>query len=148
MDGGDGIAELMRGIGAAARAAAAELAFAPSAQKDAALLAAADAIAAGRDAILAANAVIFSITIRAASGWLMVPIAICWVRCAITSPACISIRPYAMENSVHARIARMSGPNRTIEYLLVVRTRGRRDAPAPPAPGGRGCPRSGPSGGP
>jgi len=56
MDGSDGIRDLMRGIGAAARAAAADLAFAPASQKDAALLAAADAIAASRDAILAANA--------------------------------------------------------------------------------------------
>ncbi|MFO1141757.1 MAG: glutamate-5-semialdehyde dehydrogenase [Amaricoccus sp.] len=56
MDGGEGIADLMRGIGAAARAAAAELAFAPSEQKGAAIVAAAEAIAAERDTILAANA--------------------------------------------------------------------------------------------
>lgn len=56
MDGGVGIADLMRGIGEAARAASEELAFAPSAQKDAALLAAADALVAGRAGLLAANA--------------------------------------------------------------------------------------------
>ena len=50
------IAALMQGIGGAAREAAAELAFAPSAQKDAAIRAAADAVAASCDAILAANA--------------------------------------------------------------------------------------------
>lgn len=50
------IATLMRGIGEAARDAAAELAFAPSAQKDAALTAAADAIWNDRAALLAANA--------------------------------------------------------------------------------------------
>ena len=56
MDGGAGITELMRGIGAAARAAADELASAPSAQKDAALVAAADALVGGRAGLLAANA--------------------------------------------------------------------------------------------
>ncbi len=50
------VAALMHEIGQAARAAAAELAFAPSERKDAALRAAADAIAADRAAILAANA--------------------------------------------------------------------------------------------
>ena len=50
------IAALMQGIGEAARQAAAELAFAPSEQKDAALRAAADAVEASREAILAANA--------------------------------------------------------------------------------------------
>jgi glutamate-5-semialdehyde dehydrogenase len=47
---------LMREIGERARAAAQELAFAPSSQKDAALSAAADAIWADRAALLAANA--------------------------------------------------------------------------------------------
>lgn len=50
------MAELMRTIGAAARAAAAELAFTPSERKAAALEAAADAVWAQRAAILAANA--------------------------------------------------------------------------------------------
>jgi glutamate-5-semialdehyde dehydrogenase len=50
------IAALMQGIGEAARGAAAELAFAPSAQKDAAIRGAADAIGDARAAILAANA--------------------------------------------------------------------------------------------
>ena len=50
------VGELMRGIGAAARSAAAELAFAPSEAKRAALLAAAEAVAAGVPEILAANA--------------------------------------------------------------------------------------------
>ncbi|MFT3972368.1 MAG: glutamate-5-semialdehyde dehydrogenase [Amaricoccus sp.] len=50
------IATLMRGIGEAARDAAAELAFAPSEQKDAALRAAARAIWSDRAALLAANA--------------------------------------------------------------------------------------------
>ena len=50
------VSELMRGIGAAARAAAAELAFAPPEAKRAALLAAAEAVAAGVPEILAANA--------------------------------------------------------------------------------------------
>ena len=58
MDAGvmEDVSELMRGIGAAARAAAAELAFAPPEAKRAALLAAADAVEAGVPAILAANA--------------------------------------------------------------------------------------------
>lgn len=56
MDARLDIATLMRGIGEAARDAAAELAFAPSEQKDAALLAAADAIWTDRAALLAANA--------------------------------------------------------------------------------------------
>lgn len=47
---------LMHGIGRAARGASYALAFAPAAQKDAALVAAADAIDADRPAILAANA--------------------------------------------------------------------------------------------
>ena len=55
MDTGAGVAGLMRKMGERARAAAGELAYAPSAQKDAALRAAADAIWAGRDALLAAN---------------------------------------------------------------------------------------------
>ena len=50
------IAALMQGIGEAARDAAAELAFVPSARKDAALLAAADAIWQDRGSLLAANA--------------------------------------------------------------------------------------------
>ncbi len=49
------VAGLMRTMGEAARAASAELAYAPAAQKDAALLAAADAIWADRAALLAAN---------------------------------------------------------------------------------------------
>jgi glutamate-5-semialdehyde dehydrogenase len=54
----DGAADdgLMREIGRAARAAAAELAFAPSEQKRAALMAAADAVEAAEGGILAANA--------------------------------------------------------------------------------------------
>ncbi len=55
MDTGAGVAGLMRTMGERARAAAGELAYAPSAQKDAAIRAAADAIWAGRDALLAAN---------------------------------------------------------------------------------------------
>ena len=47
---------LMRRLGQAARAASRELAFAPSARKDAALVAAAEAIRADRAALLAANA--------------------------------------------------------------------------------------------
>ncbi len=54
-DGTD-IAALMDGIGARARAVAAELAFAPARQRRAALEAAADAIEADRAAVLAANA--------------------------------------------------------------------------------------------
>ena len=50
------VGALMQEIGRAARAAAHELAFAPSEQKDAALRAAADAIWADRAALLAANA--------------------------------------------------------------------------------------------
>ena len=50
------VGELMRKIGAAARAAAAELAFAPSEAKCAALIAAAEAVEAGVPEILAANA--------------------------------------------------------------------------------------------
>ena len=50
------VGELMRKIGAAARAAAAELAFAPSEAKRAALIAAAEAVEAGVPEILAANA--------------------------------------------------------------------------------------------
>ena len=50
------VGALMQGMGRAARDAAHELAFAPSDQKDAALRAAADAIWAGRVALLAANA--------------------------------------------------------------------------------------------
>ena len=50
------ISGLMAGIGAAAKAAAAELAFASPAAKEAALFAAADAVWAARDDILAANA--------------------------------------------------------------------------------------------
>ena len=56
MDTGASVAALMREMGERARAAAGELAYAPSAQKDAALRAAADAIWADRDALLAANA--------------------------------------------------------------------------------------------
>ncbi|WP_299131168.1 glutamate-5-semialdehyde dehydrogenase [uncultured Amaricoccus sp.] len=56
MDGNLGIAELMTGLGARAREASRELAYARSAQKDAALRAAAAAITETRDAILAANA--------------------------------------------------------------------------------------------
>ncbi|MBB5220624.1 glutamate-5-semialdehyde dehydrogenase [Amaricoccus macauensis] len=56
MDARPDIATLMQGIGEAARDAAAELAFAPSEQKDAALRAAADAIWADRATLLAANA--------------------------------------------------------------------------------------------
>lgn len=56
MDTGISIEALMRGIGERARAAARELAYAPSAVKDAALLAAAAAIAADVAGILAANA--------------------------------------------------------------------------------------------
>ena len=51
----DDIAGLMQGIGARARAAAAELAFAPGERKHAALVAAAEAVWARRDDILAAN---------------------------------------------------------------------------------------------
>ena len=54
MDGA-GTTDMMGEIGRAARAAAAELAFAPSAQKEAALIAAADAVRDGAAAILAAN---------------------------------------------------------------------------------------------
>jgi glutamate-5-semialdehyde dehydrogenase len=50
------IRSVMHEIGAKAKTAASDLAFAPSAQKDAALLAAADAIWDGRTALLAANA--------------------------------------------------------------------------------------------
>ena len=50
------VGALMQEIGRAARDAAHKLAFAPSEQKDAALRAAADAIWAGRVALLAANA--------------------------------------------------------------------------------------------
>ena len=50
------MAALMAGIGRAARAAAAELAFAAPEAKRAALEAAADAVWAGREAIIAANA--------------------------------------------------------------------------------------------
>ena len=50
------IATLMAGIGARAREVAAELAFAPAEQRRAALEAAADAIAADCDAVIAANA--------------------------------------------------------------------------------------------
>jgi glutamate-5-semialdehyde dehydrogenase len=49
------IAELMRGMGTAARAAATQLAFAPAEQKQRALLAAAAALRRSRAAILAAN---------------------------------------------------------------------------------------------
>ncbi|HBD91652.1 MAG: glutamate-5-semialdehyde dehydrogenase [Rhodobacteraceae bacterium GWE1_64_9] len=49
------MAELMRTIGAAARAAAAELAFTPSEHKEAALTAAAEAVWTRRDEIIAAN---------------------------------------------------------------------------------------------
>ncbi len=56
MDAKVDVQALMQEIGRAARAAAAELAFAPSEQKDTALRAAADAIAADSAAILAANA--------------------------------------------------------------------------------------------
>ena len=49
------MAELMRTIGAAARAAAAELAFTPSERKEAALTAAAEAVWTRRDEIIAAN---------------------------------------------------------------------------------------------
>lgn len=56
MDTGISIEALMRGIGERARAAARELAYAPSAVKDAALLAAAAAIEADVAGILAANA--------------------------------------------------------------------------------------------
>lgn len=56
MDTRTDVHALMRGIGARARDAAAELAFAPSAQKDRALAAAAEAIWAARDDLLAANA--------------------------------------------------------------------------------------------
>ena len=48
--------DLIAGMGAAARHAAAELAFAPAERKHAALTGAADAIAAAEDAILRANA--------------------------------------------------------------------------------------------
>ncbi|HSF65654.1 MAG TPA: gamma-glutamyl-phosphate reductase, partial [Paracoccaceae bacterium] len=48
--------DMMRRMGEAARAAAAELAFAPAHAKRAALLAAADAVAADEAAIIAANA--------------------------------------------------------------------------------------------
>ena len=54
-DGAD-IQGLMAAIGAAARAAAADLAFAPAERKTAALTAAAEAVWAGRAAIIAANA--------------------------------------------------------------------------------------------
>ncbi|GGW23623.1 gamma-glutamyl phosphate reductase [Gemmobacter lanyuensis] len=50
------VGELMRGIGAKAREAAAELAFAPSEAKRAALEAAAEVVLARQDAIIAANA--------------------------------------------------------------------------------------------
>ena len=50
------VKSLMQDIGEKAKAVAADLAFAPSAQKDAALVAAAAAIAADRAALLAANA--------------------------------------------------------------------------------------------
>jgi glutamate-5-semialdehyde dehydrogenase len=50
------IAELMRGMGAAARAAAAALAFAPAEQKNRALFAAARALRLARGSILSANA--------------------------------------------------------------------------------------------
>ena len=50
------VPSLLAGLGAAAKAAAAELAFAPSAVKDAALRAAAEAVEAGAAAILEANA--------------------------------------------------------------------------------------------
>ena len=56
MDMTTDIKALMQGIGLAAREASAALATAPSAQKDAALVAAADAIATRAGAILAANA--------------------------------------------------------------------------------------------
>jgi glutamate-5-semialdehyde dehydrogenase len=56
MDERADIPTLLAGIGAAARAAAADLAFAPTAAKDAALLAAADDLWKRREAILAANA--------------------------------------------------------------------------------------------
>jgi glutamate-5-semialdehyde dehydrogenase len=56
MDASHGVEQLMREIGVRARAAATELAIAPSEQKDAALRAAADAIWAGRSAIVAENA--------------------------------------------------------------------------------------------
>ncbi len=56
MDAKVDVNALMQEIGRAARAAAAELAYAPSAQKDAALRAAADALAADSAAILEANA--------------------------------------------------------------------------------------------
>ncbi len=55
MDGGT-VSDVMDGIGRAARAAAAELAFAPGSVKAAALEAAADAVLAQSGAILAANA--------------------------------------------------------------------------------------------
>ena len=56
MDAAVDVKALMREMGEKARAAAAELAYAPSARKDAALRAAADAIWAERGALLAANA--------------------------------------------------------------------------------------------
>ncbi|WP_246473079.1 glutamate-5-semialdehyde dehydrogenase [Pelagibacterium limicola] len=56
MSNSDGVAAMMAEIGQKARSAARVLATAPGAQKDKALLAAADAILAGEDAILAANA--------------------------------------------------------------------------------------------
>lgn len=56
MEMGVNVAALMRGIGRQARAAAAELASAPSGQKDAALTAAAEAIWDGRAAVIEANA--------------------------------------------------------------------------------------------
>ncbi len=56
MDAALDVRSLMKEIGARAKAAAADLSFARSAQKDAALLAAADAIASDRNVLLAANA--------------------------------------------------------------------------------------------
>ncbi|WP_224823764.1 glutamate-5-semialdehyde dehydrogenase [Cognatishimia sp. MH4019] len=52
----DNVANMMADLGARAKAASAELAFAPAAQKAAALTAAADAVWAQRDAIIEANA--------------------------------------------------------------------------------------------
>ncbi|WP_380052092.1 glutamate-5-semialdehyde dehydrogenase [Falsihalocynthiibacter sp. SS001] len=52
----DNIPEMMKEIGKRARAAARELGFAPGPQKEAALIAAADAVWARRDEIMAANA--------------------------------------------------------------------------------------------
>ncbi len=56
MKDAENIPALMAEIGQRARAAAADLAFAPAAQKEAALVAAADAVLARKDEILAANA--------------------------------------------------------------------------------------------